>query len=230
MPPSADSLPKDQTADVFEQIESRLSLADFTFAEVIRTWFYLDPIHAFYGDFNRVRNEFFRARSLLGRAPASTAVGASNAGSVAICAHVLGFKPRSPDVRIAIAHSPLQGSALDYGSAFSRGLTMQWAKGQRLYISGTASIDSAGRTCYVNDVAAQITESFRVALAMLTHHGFSMSDISRAIGYIPSDVDRSLVRNIWQSTLLIPFSFLQADICRPDLRFEIELFAEQRSC
>ncbi len=220
----------EQTDAVFRCIESRLTLTGFTYLNVIRTWFYLDNIHHWYGEFNRVRNQFYRERGLLGRAPASTAVGAGNADSVSICAHVLAFEPRSPLTRISNADSPLQGSALDYGSAFSRALKLTWPAGQRLYISGTASIDSLGNTLHVGDATAQVVESFRVAQALLRHHGFGTNDVTRALAYIPSGVDVGMVRRHWHAEFPFPFAFLQADICRANLEFELEMLAEQSSC
>ena len=131
---------------------------------------------------------------------------------------------------MSVGNSPLQGAAFDYGSAFSRAMRLDWPKGMRLYVSGTASIDSAGRTLFAKDSQRQIQETFRVVRALLEHHGLGLRDVKLATAYLPNPGEERLVRAIWEQHLELAYSRLRADICRPDLHFELELMAERGSC
>jgi enamine deaminase RidA (YjgF/YER057c/UK114 family) len=219
-----------QSMEAFETLEALLERAGFTFDQVLRTWFFLDDIHSWYGDFNRVRTKFYSERGLLGRSPASTAVGVSNEQRSAVTAQLLALRPNGCEVAVSVGDSPLQGAAFDYGSAFSRAIRLDWPKGKRLYVSGTASIDTSGRTLYAKDSKRQIEETFRVVCALLEHHGLGLRDVRLATAYLPNPGDEPQVQAIWEQHLDQAFSHLRADICRPDLHFELELVAERGSC
>jgi enamine deaminase RidA (YjgF/YER057c/UK114 family) len=219
-----------QTMMVLDQLESLLDRAGFTFDQVLRTWFFLDDILSWYGEFNRVRTRFYSQRGLLGRAPASTAVGAGNEQHCALKAHLLAFRPKVDKTTVSVGESPLQGAAFDYGSAFSRAMSLRWPEGKRLYVSGTASIDASGRTLYPGQSLRQLQETFRVVEALLEHHALGFRDAKSAVAYFPNPSDEKLVRAIWGQHLALDFASMHVDICRRDLRFELELMAECRSC
>ena len=84
------SLPREQQArEVFELMERALSAADMFFTDIIRTWFYLDSILAWYGDFNKVRTEFFTVRRIFDNlVPVSTGIGNGNAAGACAGAEV----------------------------------------------------------------------------------------------------------------------------------------------
>lgn len=219
-----------QTMMVLEQLEALLDRVGLAFGQVVRTWFFLDDILSWYGDFNRMRTRFYSERGLLGRAPASTAVGMRNDLRVALTAHLLALCPRDSRTSVSVATSPLQGSAFDYGSAFSRATVLSWPAGERLYVSGTASIDHSGKTLYPGDTQRQIDETFRVVSALLEHHGLSFGDVTLATAYLPDRADEGLLRAAWRRNMDLEFSYEQADICRSDLCCELELVAERKPC
>jgi enamine deaminase RidA (YjgF/YER057c/UK114 family) len=219
-----------QTRAVLDLLEALLDRAGFTFDHVLRTWFFLDDILAWYDDFNRVRTSFYSERGLLGRAPASTAVGVPNEQRRALKAHLLALRPNSARATVAVATSPLQGSAFEYGSAFSRGIRLDSVKGSCLYVSGTAAIDSGGSTLFPGDSARQIKETFRIVRALLEHHGFGFRDVTVATGYLPDPTQEGLLRAAWPQDLPIDPAIVRADICRHDLQFELELSAERAPC
>lgn len=219
-----------QTTMVLDQMEALLDRVGFSFKHVVRTWFYLDDILSWYGDFNRARTRFYSERGLLGRAPASTAVGMPNDSRALLCAHLLAIDPGDARTSIALAASPLQGAAFDYGSAFSRALLVSWPNGKRLYISGTASIDAGGKTLYPFSTERQIHETSRVVGALLERHGFHWNNVTLATAYLPDLRDEGLLRVALQRYLTRDPCIARADICRADLRFELELVAERKSC
>jgi enamine deaminase RidA (YjgF/YER057c/UK114 family) len=219
-----------QTMMVFDQLEALLERAGFTFDQVVRTWFFLDDILSWYGDFNRVRTKFYSERGLLGRSPASTAVGVPNPQRQALKAHLLAFRPNGGKATVHLGTSPLQGAAFDYGSAFSRAMCLEWPEGKQLYVSGTASIDGSGKTLFPGQILRQLKETFRVVQSLLEHHGLQFCDVKLATAYFPNASDEKLVRACWEQHLELDFASMQADICRRDLRFELELMAEHRAC
>lgn len=219
-----------QTTMVLDQMEALLERLGFDFKHVVRTWFYLDDILSWYGDFNRARTRFYTERGLLGRAPASTAVGMPNDARTLLYAHLLAIDPSDRRSSISVAQSPLQGSAFDYGSAFSRALLSSWPNGKRLYVSGTASIDAGGKTLYPGSTERQIHETCRVVGALLEQHGFQWKDVTLATAYLPDLRDEGLLRRAWQRYRTCEPCIVHADICRSDLRFEVELVAERKSC
>jgi len=93
--------------------------------DTLRTWFYLDDSLDWYGDFNRWRDELFRREKVFEkRVPASTGIGAANAEGSAILAGLLAVTFKDSQASARTVPSPLQCSALDYGSSFSRALEL----------------------------------------------------------------------------------------------------------
>jgi enamine deaminase RidA (YjgF/YER057c/UK114 family) len=122
----------EQAREVLDAIDAGLAAVGMDFTHVVRTWFYLHDILAWYAPFNAVRTKFFAERRVLdGVVPASTGVGIDLAtagaevgrgesGRAALVADLLAIRPKSADVRVQAVPSPLQCCAREYGSSFSR--------------------------------------------------------------------------------------------------------------
>lgn len=229
-PEALDRTPEMQVQCLFDNLETLLARFGFSFEDVIRTWFFLDDILSIYDTFNRVRTAFLRNRGLLGRSPASTAVGAPNRRGCVIEGHLIAFHPAERTARFEAASSPAQSSAFDYGSAFSRALSIVGASRRRLYVSGTASIDHDGNTVHRGSMAAQVRETFGIVESLLAHHGYQFEDVVVANGYIPAGQSHVEAERYWAKYLPLPFSSMQADVCRGDLCFELELITEKALC
>ena len=217
-----------QAREVFELIEEGLRLAGMTFANVYRTWFYLDNILEWYDDFNEVRNAFFKERKVYdGLVPASTGVGGSNAAGAAVIANAIAIKPKNPKLKVLAVPSPLQCPALKYGSSFSRAVEIDLPTQNRLYVSGTASIGPDGRTAYVGDVNKQVSLTMEVVRAILRSRGMDWCDVTRAIGYFKHAEDAPAFDRYCTSNKLplMPAIIAKNDICRDDLLFEVEVDA-----
>lgn len=217
-----------QTTAALEVMEAALAGAGMTFANVIRTWFYLDDILDWYGEFNQVRNDFFRRRGVFaGLVPASTGVGGSNAAGTAVVADLVAVEPKHPGVQCFAVPSPLQCPALEYGSSFSRAVEVVTPGQRRLYISGTASIHPDGRTAHVGDAEAQVALTMDVVEAILRSRGMEWADTVRGIGYFKHMADAPLI-DAWCAARGLtgwPVIAAKNDICRDDLLFELELDA-----
>jgi len=143
--------------------------------------------------------------------------------------------PGRPAIRKRIITAPqVLNEASEYGSAFPRGLRVDFPNGiTHLLISGTASVGAEGQTLYPGDFRAQCWRTYRNLTALLASEGACWHDVVRTTCYI-RDIERdyadfNAVRNEFFHALgLDPFpasTGIQARICRSDLLVEIEILA-----
>ncbi|MCP5516684.1 MAG: hypothetical protein H7A45_05400 [Verrucomicrobiales bacterium] len=140
----------------------------------------------------------------------------------------------SPVRRRAISAPEVLNEAAEYGSAFTRGLRVDFPGGiTHLILSGTASVGVEGETLYEGDFRAQCWRTFRNLTALLAAEEASWDDVVRTTCYL-RDIERDYaefnsVRNEFFTALsLDPFpasTGIQARICRSDLLVEIEALA-----
>lgn len=221
-----------QTHQLFERMEDALRGANMTFDDVARTWLYLDDILDWYDDFNQARTDFFKPRDVFKkRVPASTGVGGANSTGSALQASVLAAEALSDDATIQAVPSPLQCPALDYDSSFSRAVEIATPEIQRLYISGTASIDPDGFTLHVDDVEAQIAYTMEVIQAILSSRNMGWEDVVRGVAYVKHKKDFDRFTEYCQAHQLpdMPIGLVQNDVCRDDLLFELEVDAIKKN-
>lgn len=217
-----------QAVEIFEMMEQVLHRVDMSFAEVYRTWFYLDDILDWYDEFNAVRNEFFQSRGVFERlVPASTGIGGRNAAGTAVVADLMAVQPKSPDFKLRPVPSPLQCPALEYGSSFSRAVEMTQPGHRRLLVSGTASIEPGGATAHVGDVRAQVKTTMEVVHAILGSCDMGWADSVRAIAYLKHAADMPAFHAYCRENALpaMPVIVTKNDVCRDDLLFELEVDA-----
>lgn len=217
-----------QARDTFENMEKGLALAGMDLRCLVRTWFFIRDILEWYSDFNAVRTETYTAQGLFDRyVPASTGIGGGNPSNVAVVASALAMQAKGDDVVVREIPSPLQCSARDYGSSFSRAAEISDPDFRSVLVSGTASIDPNGSTVHTGDVEAQIRRTLEVVEAILQSRGMDFAHVTRGNAYFkrPGDFDllESHGRQRGLPTGRVVVS--HADICRDDLLFEIELDA-----
>lgn len=145
-----------------------------------------------------------------------------------------GGVPRSPIKRRAICAPDVLNEAWEYGSAFTRGLRLDFPNGiTHLIISGTASVGSHGETLYPGDFRAQCWRTFRNITRLLESEGATWHDVVRTTCYL-RDIERDYkefnrIRTEFYTALgLDPFpasTGIQARICRSELLVEIEALA-----
>ncbi len=223
------SLPRpQQTREVFERMKAVLENEGMDFNCVARTWLYPSDILAWYGDFNASRSRFFE-ECVAGQRfmPASTGIGVPNPYGAALIAGALAMQPIQADVRMTPVASPLQCAAIDYKSSFSRAVEIDHAGMRKLYVSGTASIEPQGRTAHVGDIEKQIYLTMNVVQAILTSRSMDWNHVTRGIAYAPDPATEALFEQCCERLGLrdLPVLWAQADICRDDLLFEIEVAA-----
>jgi len=139
----------------------------------------------------------------------------------------------APVTKRAITNHSTLNEAYDYGSAFSRGMRIDLNGVTILLISGTASIDEAGRTVHVGDFRAQLQRTFDNITRLLAAEGATWHDIVRTTCYL-RDIERDYQAfneertRFYQEQGLNPLpasTGIQAILCRPDLLIEIEAIA-----
>lgn len=139
---------------------------------------------------------------------------------------------RRIDRKAIVAPSALN-EAIDYGSAFSRGIRLEFGAVSVLLISGTASIDEQGNTVHVGDLRAQLRRTFSNIGDLLAAEGATWHDVVKTTCYL-RDIDRDYrafneERTAFYKELALnpyPASVgIQAILCRPDLLVEIEAIA-----
>jgi len=218
-----------QTRETFESLQAGLIGEGMGMKDVVRTWFFLNEILLWYGEFNRVRNDFF-ARSELrpGSVPASTGVSGVNPAGAALTAAAWAVRAHEASTRVVeVVPSPCQCPAPAYGSAFSRAVELHLPGYRQLLVSGTASIEPDGRTAHIGDVRAQIELTMQVVEAILDSRRMSFADVSRATAYFKSGGDAPVFDD-WlarRGLRTMPVVGTCCDICREDLLFELELDA-----
>jgi enamine deaminase RidA (YjgF/YER057c/UK114 family) len=106
-------------------------------------------------------------------------------------------------------------------------MTFQIEGKRTVYISGTASINSAGESVHVGDAEMQSLETLMCIAAILAEQGASLQDVTSATLYCKD-------RNAWDAwnrvTRLLqiptfPKICVLADVCRHDLLVEMEVVA-----
>jgi enamine deaminase RidA (YjgF/YER057c/UK114 family) len=226
-PDSTDEPKETQARHTFLSLEKGLEAAGMTFANVVRTWFFIEDIDAWYAAFNQTRDEFFSEAGVFTHlVPASTGIGGVNPGGSALVGGLLAVQAKDPHFACHVVPSPLQGSPLDYGSSFSRAVEIASPGHRRLFVSGTASIASNGHTTFLDDVSGQIDKTWEVVEAILGSRGMGWKDVSRAIAYFKHPGDEGFFeRHMSEQGEIFPVLFLHADVCRPDLLFELEVDA-----
>jgi len=214
-----------QASQAFENLETALGQADFTLADVARTWFFNDDILAWYGDFNRVRTAHY-ARTLFhtGSLPASTGVEGYNPAGAACVIGAWAVQPLDGPARVAEVGSPLQCPAPAYGSSFSRAMEIVSGGSRRVLISGTASIAPGGETLWPGDTRKQIEQTMEVVAAILRSREMDFGHVVRATAYFKHRTDTGFLVKWLQDNGLqsMPYVPVHCDICRDDLLFELE--------
>jgi len=216
-----------QAHRMLEKSEMLLKDAGVDLFAVPRTWMWLGDILQWYDDFNDVRNRFFTERGLLGqrgvKMPASTGIGIGpNNG--AICAMDLTAVIEPKNALTYLDAGGNQDSAFRYGSAFSRASQAVSPAGSTIFVSGTASIDAAGKTTNIGDARAQIADTIQNVRAVLQQMHCTDEDVVHSLIYCKTaEIEQLFCKEF--AGLPWPKITMIADVCRDNLLFEIEATA-----
>ena len=216
----------EQTLAMFGVAEDLLQQAGMEFRDVVRTWIHLREMDRDYADLNRARRAFFEARGI-DPAPASTGIGGAPVpDGHDLCLGVYAVKAGRPPVRTLMTTPTLNEAPL-YGSDFARGMRMVETNKVALHVSGTASIDEAGRTVHPEDFDAQVDRMLVNVAALLEGQGATFGDVVSAITYLKHPADAQRLREKLHEAGFegFPNVLVAAPVCRPELLCETEALA-----
>ncbi|HLK11968.1 MAG TPA: Rid family hydrolase [Candidatus Binatia bacterium] len=216
----------EEAADMFRVAEGLLADADLGFADVLRTWIHVRDIRRDYAALNEARRDFFRRRGL-DRRPASTGVQGVPVSDVHGFSLSLYAAKRRRGLDVAAMSTPLLNEAWSYGADFSRGLRVAEANKVSLYVSGTASIDEAGRSVHVGHGEAQAERMLRNVASLLARHGATLDDVVSGVAYLKHPTDAAPFRALLRRRRLdrFPCALVAAPLCRRELLCEAEVVA-----
>jgi enamine deaminase RidA (YjgF/YER057c/UK114 family) len=216
----------EQGSDMFRAAERLLDRCGMGFRDVVRIWIHLRDIDRDYHALNEARRAFFRQRSIEPR-PASTGVqGIPLPEAHALSMSLHAVKSARP-LDISAMSTPLLNEAWSYGADFSRGLRVGEASKVTLHVSGTASIDEAGRTLHAGSFEAQVDRMLENVASLLAGQGAGLDDVLSAVTYLKRPADAPALRAICRERGFdgLPWVVVEAPLCRPELLCETEAVA-----
>lgn len=215
-----------EALDMFAAAERLLERCGMGFGDVVRTWVHLRDIARDYDALNAARREFFRQRGIDPR-PASTGVQGGpfpDAHDFSLTLSAL-QSPRPLD-RTPMS-TPLLSEAWSYGADFCRGLRVVEAGKVTLHVSGTASIDEAGRTAHVGDFGGQTARMLDNVASLLAEQGAGFEHVVSAVAYLRNAADAAALEEAFRARGFggFPCAVVEAALCRPELLCETEAVA-----
>lgn len=195
----------------------------------VRTWFMVRDIDVNYGGVVAGRNEEFARRGLTRatRFIASTGIGGTPAAKGQSVAFNAICDTRLAPGQMGYLDGPTHfNPTADYGVAFERGTTVDYADRRHVYISGTASINNCGEVMYPGDVRMQTRRMLENVGVLLAEAGCGFSDVASALVYLRDIADAPEVGRILDELIPgIPRVLLLAPVCRPGWLVETECIA-----
>ncbi len=216
-----------QADAMFAAGELGLEREGFSFSDVVRTWIYLRDVGAHYGEMNASRREFFLSRGV-SPPPASTGIQGAPPGPGRLCSLDLVAVAGGGRLEVRPIHARTLNEAPAYGADFSRGMRVAFEDRAVIYVSGTASINAAGRIVAPADIVGQVDRMLLNVKALLAGHGAMFGDIVSAVTYLKKPEYLEAIRSGCRLRGLperIPNTICIADICRPEWLCEMEAIA-----
>lgn len=219
---------------VFNEITDLANTHGFLPTDIIRTWIYLSNIKRDYSNLNKARRKFFEKSNIdfgshSPMLPASTCIeGATSDSSPIIIDTILIDRKTINAPRISRLYNDLQneanGSSYLFGPTFSRALLLENDEYSEIQLSGTAGIDEAGKTVYLDDPFNQIKKAIQNINNLLQQHDFSFRDICQGTCFIKNEDYFNTYLKVLDSLGMESYvnTFAITNICREDLLFEID--------
>ncbi len=106
---------------------------------------------------------------------------------------------------------------------FERGTRVAYGDRAHCLISGTASIDAAGRVVHRGDVARQLDRALENVAALLADGGAGLDDLTHLLVYLRDPADHARVLAYLDERLPdLPTVILHGPVCRPEWLIEVE--------
>ncbi len=221
-------------ADAASQAEDLLGFAGqcaqsngIALAEVVRTWLYINDVDAHYGAISDARNRVFARYGIDTRTgfPASTGIeGRSADHRDVIMLDLVAIRGLQPGQCRGMAAPGFMNPTVEYGVTFERGREVVYGDRRHFYVSGTASIDDAGRILHLGDVGRQAERAVENIAALLGNSGARLEDMRHLIVYLRDMADADAVEAVVAGSGLaaVPRIIVRAPVCRPGWLVEME--------
>lgn len=216
----------EEASAMFCAAERLLAESEMDFRDVVRTWIHVRDIDRDYDALNRARREFLRHCGIE-RRPASTGVeGTPVADAHNFSLSFTAIRTVRP-LDVTAISTPSLNEAWTYGADFSRGLRVADDNQVTLHVSGTASIDEAGRTVHVGDLEAQAERMLHNIATLLAGQGATFEDLVSGVLYLKRPSDAPALHAAFRRRGFegFPCALVAAKLCRPDLLCEAEAVA-----
>lgn len=199
----------------------------FESTEIVHTWVYLDKIGEWYNNFNQARSNVFKKVGLIDTRevlPASTGIGIYSGKNSIVAIDAVAVKCSHAQRLVKRLYNPIQKEATEYDSLFSRGISIDFGNSKVVYVSGTASIGEGGKSLYNESAEKQISRTFRNIEALVSAEGATLHNIKQATVYFKKSEGFEAYQKIFSQRINkeIPYVCMLAEMCRPELLFEIE--------
>ncbi len=223
----------DQAVSMFRHANRLLENQQLGYHDVVRTWIYIPELLSWYDTFNSARHQVFKEAEIMGDdhpfwLPASTGIQGGCASGDACMMGVLALtKLNGGEISVGMVDSPGQCEAVEYGSAFSRAVEVKDSCSSRVYVSGTASIDTTGKTVHIGNIKKQTQHTLDVIEDLLGAKGHGFQDVVHCVVFLKKPEFLGPYRKVAEKRGINLNCALEtvADVCRDDLLIEIELLS-----
>jgi enamine deaminase RidA (YjgF/YER057c/UK114 family) len=216
-----------QTREIFDDLIGTLAGQGGTLRDnCVRTWIYLKDVDVFYQGMVESRGELFARHGLTRDTHYIASTGIEGA-----CAHR--YDLVAMDAYSILGLAPQQMSHLndfdrlcatkDYNVTFERGTRIAYADRSHHFISGTASIDNAGRVVHPGDVLRQLERALDNVEALLRSGQARLDDMMQFTVYLRDPTDYAKADGYLRERFPgLPTVIVHAAVCRPEWLIEIE--------
>ena len=192
----------------------------------VRTWIYLKDVDVFYQGMVESRTALFQEQGLTSDTHYLASTGIEGA-----CAHR--YDLVAMDAYSILGLTPQQVSYLndfdrlcatkDYNVTFERGTRIAYDDRTHHFISGTASIDNAGRVLHPGDVLRQLDRAIENVDALLRSGAATLADMMHLTVYLRDPTDFPRIRDSLAERLPdLPVLVVEGAVCRPEWLIEVE--------
>ncbi|MGD0564414.1 MAG: Rid family hydrolase [Roseiarcus sp.] len=216
-----------QTRSVFDELIHTLGQQGASLRDhCLRTWIYMKDVDIFYRGMVDSRRALFAEQGLTGATHFIASTGIEGA-----CAHR--YDVVAMDAYSNVDVEPKQVSYLndfdklcatkDYNVTFERATRVAYADRAHIFISGTASIDTAGEVVHLGDTGRQLDRALENVEALLSAGSASLADMTHLIVYLRDPSDLALVEGRLRERFAeLPLIVVQGAVCRPEWLVEVE--------
>jgi enamine deaminase RidA (YjgF/YER057c/UK114 family) len=216
-----------QTRVVFDELIQTLGQQGASLRDhCLRTWIYMKDVDIFYSGMVDARRTLFVNQGLTGSTHFIASTGIEGGG-----AHR--YDVMAMDAYSNLDVEPRQISYLndfdrlcatkDYNVTFERATRVAYSDRAHIFVSGTASIDSAGEVIHRGDPGRQLDRALENVEALLRAGSASLADMMHLIVYLRDPSDLALIEGRLRERLPdLPLIIVQGSVCRPEWLVEVE--------